>query len=223
MKACITTPFNAIFILKHVLCSLRSITITLFQHFTSSMTRFGPKESILKEGIFFKFFYNYKMSLHKRYSIPLTVNQDTSNNVVIKWKHFPRCWSPVNSPHKGLWRGTLMFPLICASINAWLNNREAGDLRRSHAHYDVIVMRTQWFCRPTYIVNTRAPNTEMIINHKARHTLSDYPNWECKADTMQINISTTKPCVNFMRHTLGLRADQWIRYRCVWQLYRQEL
>ena len=25
-------------------------------------------------------------------------------------------------------------------INGWVNNREAGDLRRHHAHYDVIVM-----------------------------------------------------------------------------------
>ena len=29
-------------------------------------------------------------------------------------KHFPRYRSPVNSPHKGQWRGTLMFSLICA-------------------------------------------------------------------------------------------------------------
>ena len=67
---------------------------------------------------------------------------------VIKWKHFPRYWpfvrgiyrSAVNSPHKGLWRGALMFILICARINVWVNNREAGDLRRYRAHYDVIVM-----------------------------------------------------------------------------------
>ena len=68
---------------------------------------------------------------------------------LIKWKHFPRYWpfvrgihrSPVNSPHKGQWRGALMFTLICARINGWVNNREAGDLRRYRAHYDVIVMR----------------------------------------------------------------------------------
>ena len=48
--------------------------------------------------------------------------------------------SPVNSPHKGQWRGALIFSLICAWINAWVNNREAGDLRRHRAHYDVIVM-----------------------------------------------------------------------------------
>ena len=67
---------------------------------------------------------------------------------VIKWKHFPRNWpfvreihrSPVNFPHKGQWRGALMFSLIYAWINDWVNNREAGDLRRQHGHYDVIVM-----------------------------------------------------------------------------------
>ena len=47
---------------------------------------------------------------------------------------------PVNSPHKGQWRGALMFFLICAWINDWVNNREAGDLRRHRGHYDVSVM-----------------------------------------------------------------------------------
>ena len=41
---------------------------------------------------------------------------------------------------KGQWRRALMFSLICARINSWVNNREAGDLRRHRAHYDVIVM-----------------------------------------------------------------------------------
>ena len=67
---------------------------------------------------------------------------------VIKWKHFPRCWpfvrgihrSPVNSPHKGQWRGVWMFSLICVWIKGWVNNRKAGDLRRYRAHYDIIVM-----------------------------------------------------------------------------------
>ena len=33
-----------------------------------------------------------------------------------------------------------VFCLICAWINAWVNNRGAGDLRCHGAHYDVIVM-----------------------------------------------------------------------------------
>ena len=72
----------------------------------------------------------------------------TEHDDVINWKHFPRYWpfmrgihrSPVNSPHKGHWRGALMFSLICAWINGWVNNREAGDLRRHRAHCDVTVM-----------------------------------------------------------------------------------
>ena len=46
----------------------------------------------------------------------------------------------VNSPHKGQWHGALMFSLNCVWINSQINNREAGDLRRDRAHYDVIVM-----------------------------------------------------------------------------------
>ena len=38
------------------------------------------------------------------------------------------------------WRGALMFSLICAWINGWVNNRESGDLIRHRAHYYVIVM-----------------------------------------------------------------------------------
>ena len=37
-----------------------------------------------------------------------------------------------------------MFTLICARINGWVNNREADDLRRYRAHYDVIVMSVSW-------------------------------------------------------------------------------
>ena len=46
-----------------------------------------------------------------------------------------------NSPLIGQWRGALMFSLICAWTNGWVNNREAGDLRHHRAHYDVTVMR----------------------------------------------------------------------------------
>ena len=55
---------------------------------------------------------------------------------VIQWKHFLRYWpfvrgihrSPVNSLHKGQWRGALVFSLICTWINDWVNSRDAGDL-----------------------------------------------------------------------------------------------
>ena len=45
------------------------------------------------------------------------MNPGILHDDVINWKHFPRCWpfvlrihrSPVNSPHKGQWRGALIF------------------------------------------------------------------------------------------------------------------
>ena len=45
-----------------------------------------------------------------------------------------------NLPHRGQWRETLMFSLICAWTNGWANNRDAGDFRRHRANYDVTVM-----------------------------------------------------------------------------------
>ena len=51
---------------------------------------------------------------------------------------------PGEFPHKGQWRGALMFSLICVWINDWVNNREAGGLRRYRAHFDVIVMSSKY-------------------------------------------------------------------------------
>ena len=92
--------------------------------------------------------YRYLKSWKTRTLLPWIFHDD-----VIKWKHFPRYWpfvrgihrSPMNSLHKGQWRGALMFSLICVWIYGWVNNREAGDLRRNQAHYDVIVMQYHCF------------------------------------------------------------------------------
>ena len=65
--------------------------------------------------------------------------------------------SPVDSPHKGQWRGTLKFSLVCAWTNGWANNGNAGDLRRPRPHYDVIVMCYRYHCPAcrTTLVATR--------------------------------------------------------------------
>ena len=78
---------------------------------------------------------------------------------VIKWKHFPRYWPFLREftgerwiPRtNGQWRGTLMFSLICAWINGWVNNGKAGDLRRHRAHYDMTVMF--WWCHDMEILS----------------------------------------------------------------------
>ena len=56
-----------------------------------------------------------------------------------------------------------MFTLICARINGWVNNREAGDLRRYRAHYDVIV---KWCILSVMENKIRDAIVEVIKNAK---------------------------------------------------------
>ena len=75
---------------------------------------------------------------------------------VIKWKHFPPYWhfvmgihrSPVDSHYKCQWRWTLMLSLIRAWTNGCANTRDAGDLRRHRADYDIAVMWIFFFIQP---------------------------------------------------------------------------
>ena len=92
---------------------------------------------------------------------PTIVPKHCIHDDVIKWKHFLCYWpfvrgihrSPLNSPHKVQWRGALMLSLICAWTNSWVSNREAGDLRRHRAHYDVVVMLWTFFIIRRYRMN----------------------------------------------------------------------
>ena len=61
-----------------------------------------------------------------------------THDVVIKWKPFPRYWPFVRTKagDEELW----CFLTSAPWINGWVNNREAGDLRRNRAHFDIIVM-----------------------------------------------------------------------------------
>ena len=95
---------------------------------------------------------------------------------VIQWKHFPRYRpfvrgihrSPVNSPHKGHLRGALMFSLIYARINCWINNGKVGDLRRNRAHYDVTVMFGWYYIRAAWSI---------LVQIKASHLFGAKQTW----------------------------------------------
>ena len=67
-----------------------------------------------------------------------------SSNISIFCVTSPSCreftghrWIPRT---KSQLHGALMFSLICTRMSGWANNREADDLRRHRAHYDVTVM-----------------------------------------------------------------------------------
>ena len=109
-------------------------------------------------GYLFEPFYFLSLEpfyfLHGLHAIGHKQSHTCCHDDVIKWKHFPHYWpfvrgihrSPVNSPHKDQWRGALMFSLICVWSNGWVNNCYAGDLRRHRAHYDIIVITTNYIC-----------------------------------------------------------------------------
>ena len=72
----------------------------------------------------------------------------------IKWKPFPCYWpfvrgihrSPVDSPHKGQWRGALMFFLICAWTNSWATiETPSRSLWRHCNRYSLRTSRTKLF------------------------------------------------------------------------------
>ena len=110
-------------------------------------------------------------------TIVLCYNHDD----VIKWKNFPCYWtfvwgihrSPLNSPHKSQWRGALMFSLICARINGWVNNGEAEDFRRYRTHYEVTVIFQYNMMLHTALIqhnNVHVGNRQYIVITKNTQT-----------------------------------------------------
>ena len=107
-------------------------------------------------------------------------HDDYTHDDVIKYRHFPRYWplmrgihrSPVNSPHKGQWRGALMFSLICAWING-LNKQWWGwwfetPLRPLWRHWGVGSNKQPYrnvFARASQNVYQRKPKQFFKILH----------------------------------------------------------
>ena len=71
--------------------------------------------------------------------------------------------SLVNSPQKDQWRGALMFSLICARTNAWMNNCEAGKTpSRSLWRHCNVVMVCYWPILPIFCRFWPAVSTVML-------------------------------------------------------------
>ena len=100
---------------------------------------------------------------------------------VIKWKHFPRYWpfvrgihrSPVNSPHKKASDAEPFWFFICAWINGWVNDGDAGDVRRHRAHYDVTVMWLYGYCgwiSIVYVCRIFGRKTRVLVTLTIRYS-----------------------------------------------------
>ena len=73
--------------------------------------------------------------------------------------------SPMDSPHKGQWRGALMFSLICAWTNVWVNSLDAGNVICHRVHNDVIILSVHMdsSARFTYIFQRCSSSTWAIV------------------------------------------------------------
>ena len=84
--------------------------------------------------------------------------ENTKQNDVIKWKHFPRNGSSVRGihkgnpqvtggvpPHKGQWRGALCF--LRFAPEQTVEQTMETQVRRHHAHYGVTVIFSDFFYR----------------------------------------------------------------------------
>ena len=151
----------------HISRKLNEINITNRNHSINKIKRRMAQRNLSQHAVAMEIYFTIVVNFHGHIE---TVNHEVLKDLrkvdqvsfhitsfiahfqwhsdVIKWKYFPRYWPfvrgihgwPVNSLHKGQWRGALMFSLIYAWIRGCVNNREAGDLRRHHALYDVTVM-----------------------------------------------------------------------------------
>ena len=90
-----------------------------------------------------------RKSCHDQYVLIHFMMTSSNGNIFRVTSHLCREFTghrPI--PRKGQWRGALMFSLICARISSWVRNREAGDLGRHRAHYDVIFNKKNAVCLP---------------------------------------------------------------------------
>ena len=106
------------------------LRMKISREFTTTEDINTTKQCTTKQNIFRR----WATVVMTSYSLQADSKKWKKHDDVIKGKHFPRYWpcvpgihrSLVISPHKGQWHGAFMFSLICAWINRWVNNREAG-------------------------------------------------------------------------------------------------
>ena len=88
----------------------------------------------------------------------------------------------------GQWRWAVMFSLICFWKNGWINNREAGNLRRYRANYDVSLMLSRAVCMDNTVIhstcNALRSNIRLHWIHRDNNTIG----------TIRFELATDAPC-----------------------------
>ena len=91
----------------------------------------------------------------------------------------------------------LMFSLICVWINGWVNNGEAGDMRRYRAHYDIAVM------------NLTDIETDNVTGNRSVHTHGIDCDCTCNLQGTVVHVSSFWETILSAMH--GLVLDIFVR------------
>ena len=109
---------------------------------------------------------------------------------------------PANSPHKGQWRGALMFSLIWAWTNSWANTGDAGDLRCHRAHYDVIAM--------LYLMWNKPKLSQSVVFHAVDITSKSFHQYGIWLNCIIIP-SAQRSCWGYIGFTPSVRPASGVR------------
>ena len=96
-----------------------------------------------------------------------------------------------------------MFSLICVWINGWVNNCEAGDLRRRRVHYDVIVM------------SSLDRHTDQITDFQIL-VIPDAISWDTDNSFCSHANFNGAIAIEFKHNTRTNFAPIWRRYHALW-------
>ena len=133
-----------------------------------------------------------------------------SKDDVIKWKYLPRYWPFVGGIHR--WPAprpeTRSFDVFCAWINGWVNDSEAGDLRRHHTHNDVTVMQLMTPAVPLTVSIMEVFVRMLIIYIQSSHLNTP---WTCHKSHEYLYSCILDSC-NHGKHGTGLRRITYLSH-----------
>ena len=125
----------------------------------------------------------------------------------------------VDSPHKGQWRGALVFSLICGWSYGRADNRDPGDLS-NRARYDATVMKclllflevSYQLCGPKFdkVYGPLARYVKLRVAHAPRtpETFSPPPTWKETASQQSRDASRHVRHARAVMH-VGIANPRW--------------
>ena len=126
----------------------------------------------------------------------------------------PATGGPVDSPHKEQRRGALVFPLICTWTNGWANNRDASDLRRNRANYDVTCLPVVGWWRGCFLDITY----HLISELRPTSLTNMYPSFlrtPLVSDSLEINDDdcSKEKKLHWNMYGLQTKLYHWVDFR----------